>query len=221
METIGLVVMKRFSLMSLNGMQAVVSSDLRNTVESTLNRIRESALMRVDEAMSASSQLEEYVDRVVVMPASDDYANQVSRFILSSEPGTRFLITDLRDVLPRAIHSTFMREARKKGILVVALKQKALLKVDVNIALELQNEISQSSGTSRSDTSPTSDEEYQLLKDLMLAGRNVPEIVTETGWSRSTVFRMRRKYEERLKDDVPGFAPQPYSIVGTETNSDK
>lgn len=221
METIGLVVMKRFIFMSLNGMQPVDSSDLQNTVESNLNRIREHALIRVDEAMSASSQLEEYVDRVVVMPTTDDYANQVSRFILSSEPGTRFLVTDLRDVLPRAIHSAFMREARNKGILVVTLKQKALLKVDVNIALELQNEISESSGTSRSDTSTASDEEYQVLRDLMLAGRNVPQIVNETGWSRSTVFRMRRKYEEQLKNDVPGFTPQPYTTVGMQTDSNR
>lgn len=218
METIGLILMNKLRVKSPFSTSPVDSNELLSRVEADLNQLRDIAMANAQSALEDATVLKPHVDRVVVIPGTDEYANQVTRFVLSLEHGTRVLVTDLRDVLPKPLHKPFIREARTKGILVVPLSQKSLLKVDASIALELQGEVMASSLVNRIAEAAADEHDYQILKDLMLEGLSVPQIVKETGLSRSTVFRMRRKYEDRLREDVPNFVPQPL-IMGVTPNS--
>ena len=203
MDTIGLVVMGRPRLSRPLDIRPVDSNEFLERLETnnqlTTMATNDSATKVLDEA----SSLAEYVRKVIVIPYSEGYVNAVSRFILSRDPGTRILVTDMRKVLPKPIHSTVVESARSKGILLIPLAQKALLQVDIHIALELQADLPTT--WSRKPEIATDNEEYARLKDLMFAQCTVPEIMKETGLSRSTVFRLRSKYAEQLRKDVPGF----------------
>lgn len=204
MDTIGLVVMGRPRLSRPLDIRPVDSNEFLERLDTnnqlTTMATNDSATKVLDEA----SSLAECVRKVIVIPYSEGYVNAVSRFILSRDPGTRILVTDMRKVLPKPIHSTVVESARSKGILLIPLAQKALLQVDIHIALELQADLPSPSWSKKPEIT-TDNEEYARLKDLMLAQCTVPEIMRDMGLSRSTVFRLRSKYAEQLRKDVPGF----------------
>ena len=204
MDTIGLVVMGRPRLQRPLDIRPVDSNEFLERLESnnqlTTTAINDSATKVLDEA----SSLAEYVRKVIVIPYSEGYVNAVTKFILSRDQGTRILVTDMRKILPKPIHSTVVESARSKGILLIPLAQKALLQVDIHVALELQAELPIPSWSNKSEIL-TDNEQYARLKDLMRAQCTVPEIMREMGLSRSTVFRLRSRYADQLRKDIPGF----------------
>ena len=204
MDTIGLVVMERPRMRKPQDMSPVDSTELLERLETNVEAIRMATNERAMSVLDEASSLSEHVRKVIVIPYSEDFATRVTRFIFSMEPGTRILVTDMRKILPKALHSTTIETARSKGILLIPLAQKALLQVDIHIALELQADLPSPSWSTKPMPN-TNDEEYARLKELMLAQYTVPEIMKETGLSRSTVFRLRSKYAEQLRKDVPGF----------------
>lgn len=204
MDTIGLVVMGRPRLQRPVDISPVDSNDFLERIETNSQLITMATNDSATKVMAEASSLVEYVRKVIVIPYSEGYANAVTRFILSRDPGTRILVTDMRKVLPNPLHQATTEAARSKGILLIPLAQKALLQVDIHIALELQAELPSPSWSKKPEIA-TDSEEYGKLKELMLAQCTVPEIMKEMGLSRSTVFRLRSKYAEQLRKDVPGF----------------
>lgn len=204
MDTIGLVVMGRPRLQRPVDISPVDSNDFLERIERNSQLITMANNDSATKVMAEASSLVEYVRKVIVIPYSEGYANAVTRFILSRDPGTRILVTDMRKVLPNPLHQATIEAARSKGILLIPLAQKALLQVDIHIALELQAELPSPSWSKKPEIA-TDSEEYGKLKELMLSQCTVPEIMKEMGLSRSTVFRLRSKYAEQLRKDVPGF----------------
>lgn len=204
MDTIGLVVMERPRVKRPLDTSPVDSNELVDRLQANFEALKiateESAMKALDEASSLTG----FVRKVVVIPHSEGNVNAVSRFILGRDSGTRILVTDMRKVLPKPTHSSVVESARNKGILLIPLAHKALLQVDIQVALELQAELPNPSW-SRTPEPATDNAEYEKLKELMLAQCTVPEIMREMGLSRSTVFRLRSKYAEHLRKDVPGF----------------
>lgn len=102
------------------------------------------------------------------------------------------------------LHSLLM--ARKKRILVATVNHTSLLKLDFDVAFELQDQLIISPMKQNVDVQASKAENnYIKLRDLMRNKATVDTIAKELGQSRMTIFRWRKQFADRLAVDVPGF----------------
>ena len=147
--------------------------------------------------------LEPYVDKSVNMVQYSS-TKAIQTFLTKIDPGDRVLLTGY-DVISEHKHRQVevLRDAHQQGKLLVSLKETALLKLDIDVALELQQQwviepLAQS-------VAREADATYIKLKELMLEGYTGDKIAELMGMSRSTIFRLRRDFHDRLVDEVPGY----------------
>lgn len=96
--------------------------------------------------------------------------------------------------------------ARDKRILVATVNHTSLLKLDFDVAFELQDQLIISPMKQSVDLQASNAESnYIKLRDLMRKKATVDTIAKELGQSRMTIFRWRKQFEDRLTTDVPGF----------------
>jgi hypothetical protein len=96
--------------------------------------------------------------------------------------------------------------ARDKRILVATVNHTSLLKLDFDVAFELQDQLIISPMKQSVDLQASKAEtNYIQLRDLMRKKATVDTIAKELGQSRMTIFRWRKQFEDRLTADVPGF----------------
>jgi len=96
--------------------------------------------------------------------------------------------------------------ARDKRILVATVNHTSLLKLDFDVAFELQDQLIVSPMKQSVDLQASKAESnYIKLRDLMRKKATVDTIAKELGQSRMTIFRWRKQFEDRLTVDVPGF----------------
>lgn len=147
--------------------------------------------------------LEPYVDRVVHIACPVQHRSW-SDFVRTILPGDKAVVIGYH-VLAAKPHRQveLLREAQEQRILVISLKETALLQLDIDVALELHRQwvLDPLASTVQEDTNTT----YLRLKELMLEGYTGDKIAAAMGVSRSTVFRLRREFHDRLVDDVPGY----------------
>ena len=102
------------------------------------------------------------------------------------------------------LHSLLM--ARNKRILVATVNHTSLLKLDFDVAFELQDQLIISPMKQNVELQASNAESnYIKLRDLMRKKATVDTIAKEFGQSRMTIFRWRKQFEDRLIADVPGF----------------
>ena len=96
--------------------------------------------------------------------------------------------------------------ARDKRILVLTVNHTSLLKLDFDVAFELQDQLIISTMKQNVDLQASKAEiNYIQLRDLMRKQATVDTIAKELGQSRMTIFRWRKQFRDRLAVDVPGF----------------
>ena len=96
--------------------------------------------------------------------------------------------------------------ARDKRILVATVNHTSLLKLDFDVAFELQDQLIISPMKQSVDLQASKAEtNYIQLRDLMRKKATVDTIAKELGQSRMTILRWRKQFEDRLTVDVPGF----------------
>ena len=96
--------------------------------------------------------------------------------------------------------------ARDKRILVATVNHTSLIKLDFDVAFELQDQLIISPMKQSVDLQASKAESnYIKLRDLMRKKATVDTIAKELGQSRMTIFRWRKQFEDRLSVDVPGF----------------
>jgi hypothetical protein len=102
------------------------------------------------------------------------------------------------------LHSLLL--ARDKRILVATVNHTSLLKLDFEVAFELQDQLIISPMQQNVDLHASKAESnYIQLRDLMRKQATVDTIAKELGQSRMTIFRWRKQFADRLAVDVPGY----------------
>lgn len=98
-----------------------------------------------------------------------------------------------------------LSEAVAENILIVSLKESALLKLEIEVALTLFNQWVMiplvESVASSNETS-----NYETLRDLIREGLTGDQICERMNISRSTLFRLKRESNERLAEDIESYA---------------
>lgn len=123
------------------------------------------------------------------------------------EHGETILVVDFNQIGGIAQEQIEMIEyARAKGILTLSLTHASLIGLPREAAFTLLDEwvIRDINRQLRPAKQSTTDQYAELVR-LMKLGYSVTAITNETGWSRSTVFRLRRDHHALLLRDVPGF----------------
>lgn len=193
------------SLAQLAKQHVVDSSELDDALSAVVQRF----VGDIDECKRRAHHYIEvlgpYVDKVYIAPVGGPRSNNLSEFIQNAEPQSKVLVTEWHEVLPPALIQQTIELARQRKILLVTLEHKALLLLPIDDALALQAQLSKQIPSRRFMLVDVDEEDYDKLMQLMAQGKTVDEIVAFTGWSRSTVFRLRKRFEERLRKDLPGF----------------
>jgi hypothetical protein len=150
--------------------------------------------------------LSEYVEHVAVK-INDSRATAWKEFIDEVLPQTAVMVDTFNNIAPvEQIQLHLIEEARSREILVISKEQSAIAKLDPALAFELQQQwiidpLKKSIGEQQGEREIN----YQKLLGLMRKNMTVERIAAELGQSKSTIFRWRKQYEERLKLDLPGF----------------
>ena len=150
------------------------------------------------------SALEPFVDEVV---ASIDSSRELAweAFIAGVPEGSKVLLESFDQLSPYpAKQLEFIRAAKVRGILVLPMDQKELIDLTIDAAFSLLSKYSLTAMESMHDPRNEKDS-YERMLTLMKQGKSVVEIIEETGWSRSTLFRLRREFKEKLATDLPSF----------------
>jgi hypothetical protein len=154
--------------------------------------------------MDKASVLEPFVDELVVsVETSRELAWEA--FIVDVAEGSKVLVEafDQLSHFP-AKQLEYIKSAKERGILVLPMDQKELIDLSIDAAYSLLSKYSLSAMETQHN--PRSEEaSYERMLTLMKQGKSVVDIIEETGWSRSTLFRLRRQYKERLATDLPTF----------------
>lgn len=184
------------------------------TVDSILEKLRPHVEHFVEDLEIAIEDLKPHVDSVAVkidaLPATAFLA------FLRGCVHEVILVRSFRELSPRLSEQLeLILEARghsgtsnKTGrrIVVVSLEQSSLIKLDLDVALELQEQwIIEPMRKALEESTSRADENYIKLRDLMLEKLTVEKIAERLGQSKSTIFRWRKQFEERLAQDIPGF----------------
>ena len=99
-----------------------------------------------------------------------------------------------------------LEEARRKGVIVVSLRQTSILKLTFELASEMQEQlVLMPMRTSMATHRSKAEENYDRMRDLMIDGATVDTRARELNQSKMTIFRWRKLFEERLAVDIPGF----------------
>ena len=154
--------------------------------------------------VSRMSLLEPYVDDLVVsVETSRELAWEA--FIVGVADGSKVLVETFEQLSPfPAKQLEYIRAAKEKGILVLPMDQKELIDLSIDAAYSLLSKYSLSAMETQHN--PRSEEaSYERMLTLMKQGKSVVDIIEETKWSRSTLFRLRRQYKDRLAKDLPSF----------------
>jgi hypothetical protein len=211
------------SLNQLTKQHVVDSNDLDEELEAMLQRFNGDIADCKQRAHQFIEALGQYVDKVFIAPIGGPRSNGLVAFIENAEPESRILVTQWHEVLIPAVVQQTIELARKRRILLVTLEHKALLLLPIDDALALQAQLSKQGSSRRFMLVDVDEEDYDKLRQLMAQGRTVDDIVATTGWSRSTVFRLRKRFEDRLRKDVYGFERRQIGITKPkhfDTNTD-
>jgi hypothetical protein len=126
-------------------------------------------------------------------------------FIVTVSEGSKILVTAFDQLSPYpAKQLEYIRGAKDRGILVLPFDQKELIDLGIDAAYSLLSKYSLTALESKHN--PRNEEDsYERMLTLMKQGKGVVEIIEETGWSRSTLFRLRRQFKLKLAKDLPSF----------------
>ena len=131
--------------------------------------------------------------------------------------GSTILVVDFNQIGGTSQEQIDMIEyARAKGILTLSLAHVSLTGLPREAAFTLLDDwVLKDLNRQLKPSKKSTMDQYSELVRLMKLGYSVTDISRETGWSRSTVFRLRRDNNARLMDDVPGFGdiPEPKSAL--------
>jgi hypothetical protein len=185
-----------------------------HTVESIMSQLQPCVEMFVDDLETVTEELRPFVDSLTVRISEQrynefrEYMYQVdsdailvpSFHMLSSRVQDQYeLILGARGELP-------LPPIRGNRILLVSLEQTSLLKLDIDLAFELQEQwVLAPMRKILEENRIKSDDNYTKLRDLMLEKLTVEKIAERLGQSKSTIFRWRKQFEDRLAVDIPGF----------------
>lgn len=148
-----------------------------------------------------------HTDKVYI---SVDSSREIAweRFIATVEPGSKVLIEEFDEIsLYPDKQLEYIEAAKERNILVLPIDQKELIDLSIEAAYSLLKKYSLVAMAAKHK--PRSEEaSYEKMLTLMKQGKSVVEIIEATGWSRSTLFRLRREFKDRLATDLPTFKPR-------------
>ena len=176
------------------------------TTDAILEQLRPYIDTFSNDTHQAIEDLSDYVDQVVVK-VNASRATAWKEFIDEIPPLTAVMVKTFNEWAPAdRIQLHLIEEARSREILVISKEQSALAKLDPTLAFELQQQwiidpLKKSIGEQQGEREIN----YQKLLGLMRKNMTVERIAAELGQSKSTIFRWRKQYEDRLKLDLPGF----------------
>ena len=194
--------LKPFDL--FNEWKVVSKAHIPSLVRDTELKARLQIVNEAGSLIEKAAVLEPYVDEVV---ASVETSRELAweAFIVDVAEGSKVLVEafDQLSHFP-AKQLEYIKSAKERGILVLPMDQKELIDLSIDAAYSLLSKYSLSAMETQHN--PRSEEaSYERMLTLMKQGKSVVDIIEETGWSRSTLFRLRRQYKERLATDLPTF----------------
>ncbi len=201
----------------LQHIELVMNDNRAQTVDSVLTQLHSYVETFVDDIESESAELSKFVDCVNVRVGTNrpgeflDLINQSTfdAILVPSFDTLSPLVTQQYELISHARGDLFPSEIQgfdSRKILVVSLEQTSLLKLDLDLAFELQEQwILAPMRKTIDEVHTKSDDNYSKLRDLMLEKLTVEKIAERLGQSKSTIFRWRKQFEDRLAVDIPGF----------------
>jgi hypothetical protein len=180
------------------------------TVQSVMQNVKDS----IGQARSMGDKLREKGADDVVVFFNRSKEQAWKDFIDGMAPGTKVLVSDYDQIsLDPRTKLNHLNTAKDKNILVLAVEQSDLLALDLVVAFNLlQAWVIRDIETEMSEDRRNPDADYERLRDLMNKGLSVTQIMEQTGWSRSTVFRNRRIHYKDLCRDVPKFRSKGFKV---------
>ena len=173
---------------------------VRQTEMKASIKIAQTSRLLIDQA----AVLEPFVDELVVsVETSRELAWEA--FIVGVADGSKVLVEKFDQLSPfPAKQLEYIKAAKERGILVLPMDQKELIDLSVDAAYSLLSKYSLTAMETMHNPRSEKDS-YERMLTLMKQGKSVVEIIEETKWSRSTLFRLRRQYKDRLAKDLPSF----------------
>ena len=182
----------------------VDKSNFDELVYKTLEDTKVAILKGSEETRTKLHQFEEQLDQVVV---SFDSSREIAwqRFLDSLSPGSKVIVRSFEEMsLDPHKQLEFLNLARDKQILVVPYDHKEVIELSFESASALM-ERSASRTIAITPKRKSEQANYERMLTLMKMDKSVVEILEETGWSRSTLFRLRREHKDKLAKDLPTF----------------
>lgn len=183
-------------------------------VDQLIEEFRPYAERFVDDVTESISELEPHVDSWHVSVNN----NRFEAFLLFLRHCTfdAIVVDSLKQISVRTNEQLgILQKAREEPnsltesgnrVLIITTEQSSLLKLDLDIAFELQEQwILAPLRKAIDDSLGKSEDNYIKLRDLMIERLTVEKIAERLGQSKSTIFRWRKQFEDRLIADVPGF----------------
>lgn len=184
--------------------QLLEQSQIADLTQYSVNLAREAIHSVSSDMTRRTSSFGSQTDKVYI---SVDSSRELAweRFIATVEPGSKVLIEEFDEIsLYPDKQLEYIEAAKGRDILVLPMDQKELIDLTVEAAYSLLTKFSLAEMATRHK--PRSEAaSYEKMLTLMKQGMSVVEIIEATGWSRSTLFRLRREYKERLAIDLPTF----------------
>ena len=184
--------------------QLLEQSQIDDLTQYSVNLAREAIDSVSSEMARRSSGFGTQTDKVYI---SVDSSREIAweRFIATVEPGSKVLIEEFDEIsLYPEKQLEFIEAAKGRNILILPMDQKELIDLSIEAAYAMLTRYSLSAMAKKQK--PRSEEaSYEKMLTLMKQGMSVVEIIGVTGWSRSTLFRLRREYKDRLTTDLPSF----------------
>lgn len=198
----------------LNRTEIVFHESRSMTVDSIIENLRPHVENFVEDVEIAVEDLEIHVRSISVM-INENPARAFREFLRSCVHEV-ILVRTFRELSPRLSEQLeLILEARGdadsnylngRRILVTSLEQSSLIKLDLDVALDLQEQwIIGPMRKALDESTSRTDDNYIKLRDLMLEKLTVEKIAERLGQSKSTIFRWRKLFEDRLAVDIPGF----------------
>jgi hypothetical protein len=187
-----------------NEWRVVPKAHIVDLVRETELKARLQIAKEAQSLIDKAAVLEPYVDELVVgVETSRELAWEA--FIGTVAEGSKILVEKFDQLSPfPAKQLEYIRAAKDKGILVLPMDQKELMDLSIDAAYSLLSKYSLSAMETQNN--PRSEEaSYERMLTLMKQGMSVVDIIEETGWSRSTLFRLRRQFKGNLAKDLPAF----------------
>lgn len=194
--------------------EVVMHENRMHTVESVMSQLQPYVETFIDDIESYTTAMTPFVDTITVH-VSEVKVGDFYRFMHRCDADA-ILVPSFNMLSPRLLdHQELILDARgeltvtptrEKRILLVSLEQTSLLKLDLDLAFELQDQwVLAPLRKAVEESHGKSDANYIRLRDLMLEKLTVEKIAERLGQSKSTIFRWRKQYEDRLAVDIPGF----------------